>query len=133
MIDPIVVDAPPPFPDPISVVDGYRTAWAGGLYAFAVVLVLLAVARGLYAAAVRYPDNAIVRGLNLHSAAVRGVITSAVSVLTALSVELTTMAGVDWRVIGGALAASLALLLRPEPKGAAPDLPKPPAAPASGY
>jgi hypothetical protein len=116
------VPASQPIPDPVDVLDATRTAWAAGAYALAVVVVLLAVARGLYYAAERYPHSGFVNVLNLGSSRVRAVLTGTISVLAALLLELGTTTGMDFGVIAGALCAAVALFLRPEPKGKAPDI-----------
>jgi len=118
------VPATEPIPNPSDVLDAARTAWASGAYALAVVAVLLAVARGLYAYAERYPTAWATRKLYLGNAKVRAGITGAISVLVALSVELGTTTGLDWGVLVGSVCAAVALFLRPEPKGAPPDLPR---------
>lgn len=119
-----------PIPDPVDTFTAARTAWASGLYTLAVVLVLFAIARGIYYAAERWPDNPVVVGLGLRHTKVRAAIIGTVSVLGALTAELGNTGGINWQVIGGAAGAAVALYLRPEPKDKPATVAGPPAVPA---
>ena len=128
------VPATEPIPGPTDIVDGARTAFASGAWTVFIVLCLLGVARLLYWLVERYPTSGLVNALNLGSSKVRAFLTGVTGLLAATLVEVGTTTGIDYTVLVGVLGSTIALWMRPEPKGKSPDLmtvrPPPPTVPA---
>jgi hypothetical protein len=118
-----------PIPDPVDTYDAARTAFQSGQYAVAVAVVAFALARLAYAAAERWPTNAVVRVLHLGNETIRAVLVVALAGLGAIVVEFAKTDGANWKVILGAMLAAAPVFFRQEPKGKPATIATPPPAP----
>lgn len=114
------VDVPDPAPDPIDNPSGaletVRTAWAAGRYALAAIIALWLLARIAFWVSTKWPSSAPVRWLRLDRPACRSMLVTGLGLLASVAAAIAADGGVDWRVVGGALAAALALYLTPTPQ-----------------
>jgi hypothetical protein len=99
-----------PTTDPGGTAKEIAGAFAAGMYAFGVILVLLAISR-LYLWACAKWD------LGKWEVAAPYVVTGS-GVLAAIAASTAATGGIDWRAVLGAILAAVALYLTPAPKGA---------------